>query len=58
LIKKDKYIKCFGKKVEAIEAENSLRARMLKLLKNGSTYSFYNSPKISRSDLRKILNLK
>ena len=58
LIKKDKYIKCFAEKIKQIESENSLRSRMLKLLKNGSTYSFHDSPKISRSEFRKILNLK
>lgn len=58
LIKKDKYIECYANKIKKIEAENSLRSRMLRLLKNGSTYSFYNSPKISRSELRQILNLK
>lgn len=58
LIKKDKYIECYANKIKKIEAENSLRSRMLRLLNNGSTYSFYNSPKISRSELRQILNLK
>jgi hypothetical protein len=58
LIKKDKYIKCYAEKIKRIESENSLRSRMLRLLKNGSIYSFHDSPKITRSELRKILNLK
>jgi len=58
LLKKDKYSKCYADIILKIEGEKSLRSRMLKLLKNGSTYSFYNSPKISRSELRQILNLK
>ena len=58
LVKKDKYIKCYAEKIKRIESENSLRSRMLRLLKNGSIYSFHDSPKITRSELRKILNLK
>ena len=57
LIKKDKYIQCFAKRINLIENENSPRSRILAVLKKSNTYSF-NQSKISRSDLRKILNLK
>ena len=40
LIKKDKYIECYANKIKKIEAENSLRSRILRLLKNGSIYAF------------------